>query len=138
MDSFDKLTRSRVMSAVKSKGNKSTELLFITFLKSYKITGWRRNYPLKGKPDFVFPNIRLVIFTDGCFWHGHNCRNTTPKANSNYWSAKILKNKVRDSKINIYLKKHGWNVIRIWECKLKIDNWPSLYKKCSKYAANIA
>ena len=51
------------MRQVKSKKNKSTELRLIEIFKQNGITGWRRNYPVKGHPDFVFPKKRLP-----CLW----------------------------------------------------------------------
>lgn len=107
------------MRAVKSSRNKSTESRLIDFFKIHNIKGWRRSYKLYGKPDFVFLKLRIAIFTDGCFWHGHNCRNLTPKQNDDYWSKKIAKNKARDIDVSARLSKNGWNVLRIWECELK-------------------
>ncbi len=111
--------RSKIMRSVKSNKNKSTELLFISLLKESNITGWRRNFPLFGKPDFTFPKEKIVVFVDGCFWHGHNCRNTKPKTNKEYWKNKRKRNKKRDNEVNKRLKLDGWKVIRIWECELK-------------------
>lgn len=87
-DVYDKATRSAVMSKVRSKGNKSTELRLIEVFHEYGLTGWRRNYPVKGHPDFVFMERRIAVFVDGCFWHGHDCRNTRPKENEDFWAAK--------------------------------------------------
>ena len=78
MDVFDKAKRSDIMRKVKSKNNKSTEQNLIHFFNENKITGWRRNYSVKGHPDFVFLKERIAVFVDGCFWHGHDCRNTKP------------------------------------------------------------
>ena len=72
-DVFSVAARSEIMRKIKSKGNKSTELRLISLFKEFGITGWRRNYPVKGRPDFVFLNRRIAIFVDGCFWHGHEC-----------------------------------------------------------------
>jgi DNA mismatch endonuclease, patch repair protein len=118
-DVFNKEKRSQIMRQVKSNRNKSTELKLISFFKSYSIKGWRRNINLYGKPDFVFPKTRTVIFVDGCFWHGHDCRNTKPKDNAEYWTLKIIRNKKRDKDVSKKLTKLGWKVIRIWECELK-------------------
>ncbi|MDR1056664.1 MAG: very short patch repair endonuclease [Prevotellaceae bacterium] len=118
-DVFSKGQRSQIMRQVKSNCNKSTELKLIALFKTNKIKGWRRNYPLFGKPDFTFPSIKVVIFVDGCFWHGHNCRNTTPKDNADYWSKKIERNRNRDKEVTRILKEKGWNIIRLWECELK-------------------
>lgn len=107
------------MKAVKSSRNKSTELKLIDFFKIHGIKGWRRGYKLYGNPDFVFLKLRVAVFADGCFWHGHDCRNLTPKQNSDYWNNKITKNKTRDIEVSTRLTEKGWNVIRIWECELK-------------------
>lgn len=120
-DVFNKEQRSGIMRQVKSSRNKSTELKMIAFFKEQAIKGWRRNYPVFGKPDFVFPSIRTAMFVDGCFWHGHDCRNTKPQDNKLYWDAKIARNKRRDRSVNKKLKALGWKVIRVWECDLKKD-----------------
>lgn len=113
------------MKAVKSSGNKSTELSLIQIFKEHHITGWRRKYKLLGNPDFVFPERHIVIFTDGCFWHGHGCRNITPKENAEYWKNKITKNQMRDRFVTKELKKKDWRVIRIWECEIKKNTLPN-------------
>jgi len=123
-DVFNKKQRSDVMRSVKSKGNKSTELTLISFFKQNGIKGWRRNYELIGKPDFVFPKLRIAIFTDGCFWHGHDCRNTRPIQNSEYWGKKRERNIKRDLLINEKLGEKDWTVIRIWECEIKNGVFP--------------
>jgi DNA mismatch endonuclease (patch repair protein) len=119
MNSISQNKRSKIMKAVKPSGNKTTELALIQLFRKYKITGWRRNFKLKGKPDFVFPKERIVVFADGCFWHGHNCRNTTPKTNEIFWQEKIINNKKRDISVSEYLELRGWQVIRIWECDIQ-------------------
>lgn len=121
-DVYDAEKRSLVMQRIKSKRNKSTELRLITIFKENGITGWRRNYQVKGHPDFVFLGQRVAVFVDGCFWHGHDCRNTTPKQNAEYWQNKIMRNKEHDSKITALFQKRGWHVLRIWECELKKSN----------------
>jgi DNA mismatch endonuclease (patch repair protein) len=119
VDTFSKIERSRIMASVKSRNTKSTELRFISILKSKGIIGWRRNYPLSGKPDFIFPRLRIAVFIDGCFWHGcpQHCR--MPSSNIKYWTEKIEKNKTRDKKITKALKTKGWQTIRIWEHAIK-------------------
>lgn len=123
-DTFSVSERSQIMRLVKSKGNKSTEMRLIELFKFNKINGWRRNYPLIGKPDFVIPKKKIVVFADGCFWHGHNCRNIHPKQNSEYWKKKKERNKERDKIVSDSLKEKGWQVFRIWECDLKKDFLP--------------
>jgi DNA mismatch endonuclease (patch repair protein) len=118
-DVFTKEQRGQVMRQVKSSRNKSTELKLIAFFKTNKIKGWRRNYPLFGKPDFTFPSKKVTIFVDGCFWHGHDCRNVTPKDNAEYWAKKRERNIKRDREVTQTLETKGWTVIRLWECELK-------------------
>jgi DNA mismatch endonuclease (patch repair protein) len=117
-DTFSKTKRSEIMRSVKSKGNKSTEQKLIEIFKKNKLKGWRRNYTLYGKPDFVFPRLRVVVFADGCFWHGHNCRNTKPSDNAEYWIKKIERNKKRDRLVTKTLRSKGWKVVRLWECEI--------------------
>ena len=117
-DVFTTEQRSQVMRQVKSSRNKSTEIKLIGFFKANHITGWRRNFKLFGKPDFVFPKTKQAVFVDGCFWHGHDCRNTKPKDNKNYWTQKIKRNKQRDKEVTKHLKQNGWTVTRFWECQL--------------------
>lgn len=131
-DRVSKFERSLIMKAVKSHGNVSTELRFIKIFKKFGIKGWRRKYKLFGNPDFVFPKERIVIFTDGCFWHGHNCRNIRPVANAEYWRKKISRNKKRDKIVTKTLSQKSWQVIRIWECKIKKNDLPKNLEFMSK------
>jgi DNA mismatch endonuclease (patch repair protein) len=130
-DIFSSEKRSAVMKAVKSRNTKTTELKMIEIFKELHIIGWRRTYPLIGKPDFVFPKKRIVIFVDGCFWHGHNCRNVTPSDNAEFWEAKRLYNKKHDEEVTQTLVQKNWTVIRIWECELKKKNRELLLEKIS-------
>ncbi len=123
-DVFDDKKRSEIMKAVRSKDNKSTERKLMSLFKEYGITGWRRNYKVKGHPDFVFPKQKIAIFVDGCFWHGHNCRNTKPKDNEDYWNKKRQRNIEHDKQITTLFQNRGWRVLRIWECELKKSNQP--------------
>jgi len=127
-DSFTKEQRSEIMRKVKSDRNRSTELKLIVFFRSNGIKGWRRNYKLFGKPDFVFLKIKTAVFVDGCFWHGHDCRNTKPQTNQDYWQKKIARNRKRDRMVSKTLKLRGWRVIRIWECALN-KKLPAAFKR---------
>lgn len=118
-DVFPTEKRSEIMRKVKSKRNQSTEMRLFAFFKANGIKGWRRNYPLTGKPDFVFPKLKTAIFADGCFWHGHDCRNTRPEQNKEYWTNKRERNARRDQDVTETLTRKGWNVVRIWECEIK-------------------
>jgi len=117
--SFGGLTRSQLMSRVRSRGNKTTELLAVRLFREYGIVGWRRHPHLIGKPDFVWRKSRVALFIDGCFWHGHACgRNLTPKTNAGIWRQKIASNQDRDRRNTHALKRAGWKVVRMWECSL--------------------
>lgn len=118
-DVLTKKKRSAVMAAVRSRGNKQTELVLAKLLRANRITGWRRHPSLPGKPDFVFQRQRLAVFVDGCFWHGcpDHCR--MPSSNQAYWAPKLAKNKARDKAVTTAMRKRGWRVLRIWEHDLR-------------------
>lgn len=118
-DSITKEERSRVMRQVRSRGNKSTELKLIGLFRENKITGWRRHLPLIGKPDFAFPKAKVAVFIDGCFWHKCPKCYREPKSSTEYWQAKVERNRKRDLKVTRELKGEGWRVLRVWECQLK-------------------
>lgn len=128
-DVFSKSKRSQIMKSVRSSGNKSTELKLIEYFNGHHITGWRRHYNVKGHPDFVFLDKHIAIFVDGCFWHGHDCRNTRPAENAEYWAAKRNRNIEHDKEITALFEARGWTVIRIWECELKKKNIEKLDEK---------
>ena len=107
------------MRAIRSKGNETTELAAVRIFKENKIIGWRRNYMLQGKPDFVFPRSGLAVFVDGCFWHGHTCLKPRDSLKKGYWKEKIDRNKERDKLVNQSLRKEGWKVVRVWECEIE-------------------
>ena len=119
---FSKLTRSELMSRIRGKGNKTTELRLISIFRDLEIHGWRRNMRLEGRPDFVFPAIRVAIFVDGCYWHGCPQHYKQPSSNVSFWTTKIAKNKARDRRVGRMLKAKGWSVVRIWEHSLKQSN----------------
>ncbi len=127
LTSFGNLTRSQLMARVRAKGNRTTEVLMAELLRSSGLNGWRRHLKLAGKPDFAWPQFQVALFVDGCFWHGHDCgKNINPKTNAREWRNKITNNARRDRKIVRELRKNGWSVIRIWECKLKKQPQKSL------------
>ena len=114
-DIFTKAKRSEVMSRIRGRGNKDTELALAKLFRRHKITGWRRNQKVFGKPDFVFPKLRLAVFVDGCFWHGCPKHATKPKSNRAFWQKKLAANRRRDALVTRRLWRAGWRVLRIWE-----------------------
>src|ERR1035441_10294503 len=114
-DVFSKSKRSEVMSRIRGRGNKDTELGLAKLLRRNKITGWRRNQKIFGKPDFIFRQARLALFLDGCFWHGCPKHGTQPAGNRSFWKKKFARNIARDRLVNRALRRAGWRVLRIWE-----------------------
>lgn len=122
-DIFSLQKRSDIMSKIGGKNTKP-EILVRKFLFS---KGFRYRINVKtlpGKPDIVLPKYKTVIFVNGCFWHGHNCkRGKLPSSNTDFWKEKISNNKSRDDKNFDLLAKLGWKVIIIWQCEIsKIDD----------------
>ncbi len=106
------------MAAIRSRGNKDTELKLRSILRSAGITGWRRHQPVSGRPDFIFLRERLAIFVDGCFWHGCPKHGRKPGSNREYWFPKLRRNQQRDRMVKRALAKAGWKVLRLWEHEL--------------------
>jgi len=120
---FGGLTRSEVMSRIRSKGNEKTELRLAKLMRKAGIRGWRRHLPIPGRPDFAFRKQKVAVFVDGCFWHGCPRCFRLPKQNRAFWKAKIEGNRRRDRSVNGRLKRLGWKVIRIRECQLRKPEW---------------
>jgi DNA mismatch endonuclease (patch repair protein) len=117
-DVFSKKKRSKVMAAIRSKGNKATELKLASILRAYRITGWRRHLQILGSPDFAFRKSKLAIFVDGCFWHYCPLHGHMPRGKRAFWRKKLERNQARDRRITTELRRTGWNVIRLWEHQL--------------------
>lgn len=130
-DVFTVEKRSLVMSRIRGRGNRDTELRMIALFRAHGIQGWRRDQPLFGKPDFVFRRERLAVFVDGCFWHG--CPKPKhapmPKNRAAWWAAKLTRNKDRDVLVTRTLRKQGWKVIRVWECDLSPKGWGRIVRR---------
>ncbi|MGA2542176.1 MAG: very short patch repair endonuclease [Verrucomicrobiota bacterium] len=103
------------MSRIRGRGNRDTELALARLLRKSKITGWRRNQQVLGRPDFVFSQERLALFVDGCFWHSCPRHSRIPVSNCAFWRRKLSANKVRDRFVNGALRRAGWRVLRLWE-----------------------
>ena len=156
-DVFTKAKRSEVMSRIRSRGNKDTELALMRVFRAHGITGWRRQRKLrveglrvesrKGstsprpspqrgegeafsvRPDFVFPKLRLALFVDGCFWHACPLHTTKPRNNAAFWRKKFAANKARDRLVARTLRARGWRVLRIWEHELARGNTTRLLRR---------
>lgn len=128
MDTVSPETRSRVMAQVRSQRNRSTEWRLRACLIRGGIRGWTLNpSDISGKPDFAFRNERVLVFVDGCYWHGCPTCYRRPSSHTEYWDAKVQRNRARDVKTTAQLKQDGWRVLRIWEHQLSSMN--SVLKK---------
>ena len=115
MDHVSKEVRSKNMAAVRSKGNLSTEIALGKLLWAAGLRGYRKHWPVAGRPDFAWPWCKVAVFVDGCFWHGCRCK-TIPTTNAAFWRRKIRKNQERDRRVDRQLRKEGWAAVRVWEC----------------------
>lgn len=122
---MDKLTptqRSYLMSRIRSKNTKpELEVRRLLHRLGFRFRVHDRSLP--GQPDLVFPQARKVIFVDGCFWHGHDCRPNRVWPQGEYWSAKLARNIDRDFRNLQALKGAGWGVLRLWECEIPAGEW---------------
>lgn len=128
------------MSQIKATNTKP-ELLVRKFLHANGFRYKLHDRTLPGKPDIVLPKYRTIIFVHGCFWHGHKylpgrqtgCKYfVVPKTRTQWWLDKINRNKANDAKAVKALKKEGWKVIRVWECRLKPANVEKTMKRVIK------
>ncbi len=149
-DVLSKAARSELMSRIRSRGNERTELTLARLLRREGVTGWRRHVSLKletkkppkhqatsrrrtaVRPDFVFRKERVVLFVDGCFWHGCPIHGTRPKDNRAFWRKKITANQTRDRRVHRGLRQAGWKVLRIWEHSLHPKGLPAVIRRIDR------
>lgn len=123
-------TRSRIMSSIRGKSNKSTEAVLRSKIVRAGISGWTMHPPnVPGKPDFYFYRQNIAIFVDGCFWHGCGRCGHIPKTRTAFWSAKILRNRQRDRRTRSTLRRRGIRVISFWEHQLLRTSGDSILTK---------
>jgi DNA mismatch endonuclease (patch repair protein) len=135
-DVFSVEVRSRVMSAIRSRGNLKTEVELAKIFRKSGIRGWRRHQNVHGRPDFVFAKLRVAIFVDGCFWHGCPRHGRKPTSNQQYWTPKLKRTRARDERYTAELRQGGWLVIRIWQHELLAPGRVTL--KCKAVLARAA
>ena len=123
------------MSKVSGKETKP-EIVVRKYLFSKGFRYRKNDKRYSGKPDIVLPKYKTIILVHGCFWHGHSCpAGKLPETNKNFWKEKINSNVERDKRNNTKLKKLGWNVILIWQCK--INTQKKQYQTLQKLAKQI-
>jgi DNA mismatch endonuclease (patch repair protein) len=96
----------------------------------YRFRLHRKDLP--GTPDIVFPSRKKAVFVHGCFWHGHDCsKGKLPKSRTDYWGAKITRNRERDSEVDSRMCQIGWTVLTVWQCELRDAD--ALTKKLTEF-----
>lgn len=121
---MDKITpelRSANMRRIRSKDTKP-ELLVRAICRKLGFNGYRiHRRDIPGSPDIAWIGRKQAVFFNGCFWHGHSCKDGIhkPKSNAEYWSNKISSTRKRDWRHWMELADKGWSVLVIWECELR-------------------
>ncbi len=123
-DIVSKQKRSQMMSRVRSK-NTTPEKTVRSWLhkKGFRFRLHRKNLP--GKPDIVLPKYKATIFVHGCFFHHHEgCKLAyIPKTRTEWWLEKFAKNRSRDKANQQELEELNWNVLVIWECEVRANQF---------------
>jgi DNA mismatch endonuclease Vsr len=113
-------TVSARLSRQKQKGTRP-EIEVAALLRTLGASYRRNVKSLPGSPDFANKSKGWAIFVNGCFWHAHRgCnRAPTPKINSGFWQEKFAKNRLRDAKAIMQLRRQGFRVAIVWECDVR-------------------
>lgn len=116
-DTITRAKRSEVMARI--RGKDTTPELAVR--RALHRMGYRYRLhvmTLPGRPDIVLPRHRAVIQVKGCFWHGHSCLGGRLPPGP-YWPVKLTRNKLRDKSNERRLRRLGWRVQTIWECRVR-------------------
>jgi DNA mismatch endonuclease, patch repair protein len=101
------------------------EIAFRKALWALGARGYRVKTSLPGRPDIVFPALRLAIFVNGCFWHlCPVCNSPRPRGNADFWKDKLEANRARDAQVLSQLETRGWDVQVVWEHEIRPDPRP--------------
>jgi DNA mismatch endonuclease (patch repair protein) len=122
-DIYSKSKRSEIMSHISGRDSR----MEISVRKALFSAGlrYRKNVKsLPGKPDVVLSRYKTVIFTHGCFWHGHaECKaSKLPDSRRDFWGNKIKDNIERDKRNIQLLERNEWKVIILWQCELNNES----------------
>jgi DNA (cytosine-5)-methyltransferase 1 len=114
---------SEIMRRVPSRDTQP-ELVLIRALRKAGFSFKTQASNLPGKPDIVFPLMKLAIFVDGDLWHGNQWKLRGFRSlaaqfkgvnHRKYWIPKILRNVTRDFRNTARLLDSCWKVLRFWE-----------------------
>lgn len=124
-DRLSEQGRRNVMRAIRSTGNKTTEGRVEAALVERGIGGWVKHPKgFRSPPDFLFPDLKLALYLDGCFWHNCPSCKLIPTTRAAYWWDRLENNRKRDNRNRRKLRRLGYNVMRIWEHDLRAgDRW---------------
>lgn len=113
------LTRSAQMARIRDRDT-VPEMLLRRELWARGVR-YRLRAKLPGRPDLMFKRARLLVFVDGCFWHGCPEHYVPPKTHSDYWHPKIENNAARDRANELLLREQGWTILRFWEHEVEAN-----------------
>ncbi|MBU1044811.1 MAG: very short patch repair endonuclease [Candidatus Omnitrophica bacterium] len=120
-DKISKKKRSSLMTKIRSKNTKFEEE-FINLLRKFTRKKFKTHVTdIKGKPDIVFNKAKICVFLDSDFWHGWQYPRWKHLLKNDFWRDKIERNRDRDKKTTLFLRRQGWKVFRIWEHQIKAD-----------------
>ena len=129
VDTVSRGKRSEIMSKIRGKHTGPE----ITLRKALRKAGY--SYKLhygKHKIDIAFPDRRVAVFVDGCFWHKCPKHFRLPKSNTAFWRKKIGGNARRDPRERAALRREGWRVMRVWEHDLRGAAFPRAISRISR------
>jgi len=91
--------------------NKNTlpERIVQNMIKKLCISAILHSKEIIGTPDITIPELNLIIFIHGCYWHRHSCQ--SPQKGDE-------KIREKDSAIVSHLKSEGYTVLILWECNI--------------------
>lgn len=119
-DIFSKRKRSEIMSSIRSKNTIFEKRLFHLLRKrSLKFKTHYRG--IIGNPDIALPKSRKAVFLHSDFWHGWRLPAWEHILPSDFWKNKLKKNRVRDKKVLLALRRKGWKVMILWGHSFRKD-----------------
>ncbi len=118
-DVHSQAIRSKNMRAIRTQDT-AIEQRIALILKDRGFVYRVQDKALPGRPDFVLPAEKAIIFVHGCFWHRHHCYLfKMPETRTEFWNGKINSNVERDRRYITQLQNSGWKVLIVWECALR-------------------
>jgi len=111
-----KAARAR-MKACRTRGTEPESELELSLRRRRLafVTDHRPDSRIRRRADFVFRTGCVAVFVHGCFWHVCPRHRSWPKANAEWWRAKLTANQRRDRHTMRVLRAAGWRVVVVWE-----------------------